>query len=57
MAHRIALYTWHQTLHVIGNPNEINDPETFVLAAQGIAELADCFMFNLALPPIKKRVR
>jgi len=57
MAHRIALYTWHQTLHVIGNPNEINDPETFVLAAQGIAELADCFVFSLALPPIKKRVR
>jgi RALGAPB N-terminal domain/Rap/ran-GAP len=38
------LYVWHQMLHIIRDPNAINDPETFIIAAECVAELTDRFL-------------
>lgn len=36
-----VFFAWQQCLHVIGNPNNITDPNVFLIAIQGIGRIID----------------
>eukprot|EP01114_Cavostelium_apophysatum_P012293 TRINITY_DN2733_c0_g1_i3.p1 TRINITY_DN2733_c0_g1~~TRINITY_DN2733_c0_g1_i3.p1 ORF type:complete len:1100 (-),score=286.84 TRINITY_DN2733_c0_g1_i3:2012-5311(-) len=39
-----AFYSWHKMLHLIGNPNELQDSKIFVEAMRGLDSLVDAFL-------------
>jgi hypothetical protein len=41
---RKVIFYWNQMVHIIGNINTIQQPDTFHLAAEALAELAEGFL-------------
>eukprot|EP01135_Chromosphaera_perkinsii_P004404 Nk52_evm7s280 gene=Nk52_evmTU7s280 len=39
-----AMQCWNRMLHIVGNPNKINDPKIYLVAMKGVAKLADTFL-------------
>lgn len=47
-------YAWHMMLYVIGNPNQLVDPEVHLVAFQGIQNITRQIAFIGYDPPLKK---